>query len=114
MACVHNSFTLFCFVKPLTRLLAYQQLLIMEKWVSRCSSWQMALGISFREHPVLGSRFTANEVDKELANVKIEKEDIVILYITSHGAKSKYDSNIFHRSRFLNLMFRHIRSTNSF
>lgn len=54
-----------------------------------------ALGMPFVEHSVLGSRFTASEVDKELANVKIEKDDIVILYISSHGAKSEYDSNIF-------------------
>lgn len=53
------------------------------------------LEYTYKEYPLTGNSFNAINVQRTIASAVIKPEDIVILYFSTHGAKSKWDSNIF-------------------
>jgi hypothetical protein len=54
-----------------------------------------ALGLKYIEHPLTGSNFNVQNVNTLLSQTQITSDDIVILYFSTHGAKSRWDTNIF-------------------
>lgn len=54
-----------------------------------------ALNYTYVEHSVTGVYFNESNIQSALDNVKFDSQDIVIMYFSTHGAKSPYDSNIF-------------------
>lgn len=54
-----------------------------------------AIDYKYVEHSLSGLNFNVENVRKTIEEVKINSEDIIILYFSTHGAKSKWDSNIF-------------------
>ncbi|WEA00713.1 pYEATS domain-containing protein [Mucilaginibacter sp. SJ] len=54
-----------------------------------------ALGYSYNENSVTGYDFNVANVNSVIDKAEIRPDDIVFVYFSTHGAKSKYDSNIF-------------------
>jgi hypothetical protein len=54
-----------------------------------------ALQLTYVEHSATGRNFTAPTVKKIIENTDVGENDIVFMYFSTHGAMTRYDSNIF-------------------
>jgi Caspase domain len=54
-----------------------------------------ALNMDYSEHVLTSANFTISKVEDAIANTSVGPDDIVLLYFSTHGAKSPRDSTIF-------------------
>ncbi len=54
-----------------------------------------ALNMDYSEHLLTSNNFTISNVENTIANSQVGPDDIVLLYFSTHGAKSPRDSTIF-------------------
>jgi hypothetical protein len=90
-----QKFHAFLFCKTADPKIAQSVIINYAKMQVETQKLARALNMEYVGHSIIGADFTSQHVKDTVANATIATKDIVFIYFSTHGAKSRYDTTIF-------------------